>query len=121
MSLLATKLLPHSKETIQCLSSCNQWCFPINSHQPENAPFELLLSICLAQISLTYRSCAVLLIYRINRMYYRAIIHLLCSELSAPVSSHSAWVRCRTAWHRCWGDGFALQGAVRIPTLSRVF
>lgn len=73
-----------------------------------------MLTACLAQISLAYLLSAILLIYRIKKMDCKAIIHLLCNEITLHfrVSSHCAWVRCRAAWHRCWCDGLALHSHV---------
>lgn len=71
---------PLQRKCSASLLSCNQWYVSKNSHHPENSPSELLLTACLAQISLTYLFCAILLIYRINRMHCKAITHLLCNE-----------------------------------------
>lgn len=65
--------------------------------------------------SLAYLFCAILFIYRINRMHCKAIIRLLCNEttLHLRVSCHWAWVRCTwAAWLRCWCDGLALHSHV---------
>lgn len=114
---LATKMLPHSRDNaVHLFFLTASGTFPKTATTLENAPFELLLTVCLAQISLLF--ClfisAILFIYRINRMHCKAIIHLLCSEttLHHRVSSHCAWVRCRAAGHRCWCDGFSLHSHV---------
>lgn len=105
---------PVQRQCSASLLCCNQWYFSKTSHHPENVPFEIMFSECLARISLAYLFCAILLIDRINRVHCKAIIHLLCNEttLHLRVSSHCVWVRGRAAWHRCWCDGLALHSHV---------
>lgn len=82
MSPLVTKAPSHSRKAFSASLPGNKWYFSKSSHHPQNAPFELQLSVCLAQIILTYRSCAILSIYRISRMHHKAVTHLLRSETS---------------------------------------
>lgn len=102
--------------------SCNQCYFSIKSplfgsgasHHPEN--FVWLLTICLAQITLTCCSCSILLIYRINWTHYKAVIHLLCNEtafyivvsiLSVHIGEMQSCLAQELLWWICSAQGYA--------------
>lgn len=72
---------------MQCLFSFLQPVILFQKQPPPwKCPFELMLTACLAQISLAYLLSAILLIYRIKKMDCKAIIHLLCNEITLHFS-----------------------------------